>query len=54
MVLLIQNAKKYFLQNYRGEHTLDASFEGASFTKEELEELRKYAGEYVEKCEIRA
>ncbi len=50
---LIQGVKKFSLQNYRGDHTLDPSFVWDSFTTKELEEMKIIAEEYVEKCEIR-
>ena len=53
MAKTIQWAKRYFLQNYRSEHTLDPNFRGESFTTGELEELKEIAEKYVEKCEIR-
>ncbi|MDD5198102.1 MAG: anaerobic ribonucleoside-triphosphate reductase activating protein [Candidatus Gracilibacteria bacterium] len=53
IVVSIRGAKKYALQNYRGEHTLNPDFEGGSFTTPELEALQKIAEKCVEKCLIR-
>ncbi|HBB27095.1 TPA: anaerobic ribonucleoside-triphosphate reductase activating protein [Candidatus Gracilibacteria bacterium] len=51
--VLIGGAKKYCLQNYRGEHTLDPNFKGGSFTAQELAEFQNISEKYVEKCLIR-
>lgn len=49
----IAGAKKYFLQNYRPNHTLDPNFSGASFSSSDLVKLRDIASTYVENCRIR-
>lgn len=49
----IAGAKKYFLQNYRPNHTLDPNFSGSSFTSEELIQLRDIAALHVANCRIR-
>ncbi|MDD2745676.1 MAG: anaerobic ribonucleoside-triphosphate reductase activating protein [Candidatus Gracilibacteria bacterium] len=49
----IAGAKKYFLQNYRPNQTLDPNFSGSSFTSEELIQLRDIAALHVANCRIR-
>lgn len=53
MTKSIKGAKKYFLQNYRSGNTLDACFEGESFTSEELEDLAEIARSNVSIVQIR-
>lgn len=51
---LIKGAKRYFLQNFLPEKTIDEEFlKKKPFSKEELEEFRKIISPFVEKCEIR-
>jgi len=48
-------AKKYFLQNFRAEKTIDPKFEKIKpYPEEFLEEIRKEILPYFETCEIRA
>ena len=51
---IIRGAKKYYLQNFLPEKTLEESFlKKNPFREGELEEFRKVASFFVEKCEIR-
>lgn len=50
---MIKWAKKYYLQNYLPKNILNDFFVWDSFTREELNILKKIAEKYVEKCEIR-
>ncbi len=51
---LIQGAKKYYLQQFRPQKTLDLSLsEAKSFTTQEIEEFKEIMDEYVDDCEIR-
>ncbi len=50
----LQGSKKYFLQQFRPEKTLDPKFANEkSFSKEELLRLRDAAKQFFEKCEVR-
>lgn len=54
MAQMIKGAKKYYLQNFRNQKTLDPSFRDDNcFTEEQLQNLRDLAGKQVEICEIR-
>lgn len=54
MAQMIKGAKKYFLQNFRNQHTLNPDFcQERPFSVKELEELRQIASKYVKECEIR-
>ncbi len=51
---IIRGAKKYYLQNFFPEKTLEESFLlKEPFSEEKLEEFKKVASLFVEKCEIR-
>jgi pyruvate formate lyase activating enzyme len=51
---IIRGAKKYYLQNFLPEKTLEESFLlKTPFLEEDLEEFKKIASLFVEKCEIR-
>ncbi len=51
---IIRGAKKYYLQNFLPKKTLEESFlRKKPFTEEDLEEFRKVASFFVEKCETR-
>lgn len=51
---LLKGAKKYTVQGFRDENTLDESLKGAKkFTREELKEIRSVLEKYVEKVDIR-
>ncbi len=51
---MVKGAKKYFLQSFRPEKTIDESFLlKKPFFKEEMEEFKKRVSPFVEKCEIR-
>jgi pyruvate formate lyase activating enzyme len=51
---MIKGAKKYYLQNFRNQKTLDPSFgEDNCFTETQLQALRNLANNFVEICEIR-
>ncbi|MCX6744241.1 MAG: anaerobic ribonucleoside-triphosphate reductase activating protein [Candidatus Parcubacteria bacterium] len=51
---MISGAKKYYLQNFRNQKTLDPKLrEDNCFTEKELENLRQIAAKYVGQCEIR-
>ncbi|ATU05788.1 anaerobic ribonucleoside-triphosphate reductase activating protein [Candidatus Gracilibacteria bacterium HOT-871] len=49
----IKNAKSYFLQNFRPGITLNPNFQGESFSRMELEELKSEAEKYLKKVAIR-
>ena len=49
----IQWAKNYYLQNFRKWNTLDTSFDGVSFSENELRNFQMVASKYVDKCWIR-
>lgn len=53
MLQMIQGAKNYFLQNYRPQKTLDPTFDGLSFSTDEIEGYRALALDYVEQCDLR-
>jgi pyruvate formate lyase activating enzyme len=54
MAQMIKGAKKYYLQNFRNQRTLDPSFkEDNCFTEAQLKAFKEIAGKYVEICEIR-
>jgi pyruvate formate lyase activating enzyme len=51
---LISGAKRYYLQNFRNNKTLDPEFQHERcFTDKELEALRQIALQFVKECEIR-
>lgn len=51
---LIKGAKRYFIQNFFPEKTIDSDFlKKKPFSKEELEEFEEIAASFVEKCETR-
>lgn len=51
---MVKGAKKYFLQSFRPEKTIDESFLlKKPFFKEEMEEFKEKVSPFVEKCEIR-
>jgi len=51
---MIKGAKKYFLQNFLPKKTINESYLGKEpLSKEEIEDFRKIASSFVEKCEIR-
>ncbi len=54
MARMIKGAKKYYLQNFRNQKTLDPEFRDDNcFTEEQLAALRQIAAKYVNLCEIR-
>nr|MDD3720097.1 anaerobic ribonucleoside-triphosphate reductase activating protein [Candidatus Gracilibacteria bacterium] len=50
---LITGAKKYYIQNFRNGDILDRNFEGISFSKAELLNLKEMALQFVKYVEIR-
>ncbi len=51
---MIKGAKKYFLQNFLPEKTINENYlEKNPLLEKKIEELRKIASSFVEKCEIR-
>ena len=51
---LVKGAKKYYLQNFRPEQTLDPAYnEEKPFTEEDLKKFQGILRDYVDKCEIR-
>lgn len=51
---MIQGAKRWYLQNFRGGKTLSRTFQHQrSFTQKELENFKEIAEEYVEQVEVR-
>jgi pyruvate formate lyase activating enzyme len=54
MAQMIKGAKKYYLQNFRNQKTLDPLFRDDNcFTEVQLQALRQIAAKYVALCEIR-
>jgi pyruvate formate lyase activating enzyme len=54
MAQLIKGAKKYYLQNFRNQKTLDPRLkEDNCFTEAQLKAFKEIASKYVEICEIR-
>jgi pyruvate formate lyase activating enzyme len=53
MLELIRGAKKYFLQTYRPQKTLDPTFDGYACTEQEMKVLHQQASAYVLNCAIR-
>lgn len=53
MLSLIQGARRYALQTYRPQITLDQDFDGKSFSFEEMQNFQTIAQNYVKYCEIR-
>ena len=50
----IEGAKKYFLQNFFPDKTLDSSFlRKKPFSKEELDKLKEKAAPFVKMCQVR-
>jgi pyruvate formate lyase activating enzyme len=51
---LISGAKRYYLQNFLPEKTIEESFlDKKSFSEEELKEFKKIASSFTEECQIR-
>ena len=53
MASYIAWAKRYFLQSYRGDITLDPNFHGDVFTETELEKMKLIVLQYVKECKVR-
>lgn len=54
MAQLIKGAKKYCLQNFRNQKTLDPLFQNEKcFTEAQLKAFKEIGGKYVDVCEIR-
>lgn len=54
MAKWISGAKKYYLQNFRAEKTIDPKFEQAkSYSEEDLDNIKKEISSYFETCDIR-
>lgn len=51
---MIKGANKYFIQNFRADCTLNKTYvRQRSFTKTELEDIKKTVGPYVKSCSLR-
>ncbi len=53
MLQLIPNAKRYYLQIYRPQLTLDTTFDGNPFSYAEMHAFQLLAKEYVQECYLR-
>lgn len=54
MAKWISGAKKYYLQNFKPEKTIDPKFEQAkSYSEEDLDDIKKEISSFFETCDIR-